>query len=307
MSVHDPIPVDAGRTIQVTAPCKINLTLDVGLRRSDGYHDLDSIVMTFSPSDALTIRVRPGRGILLRCDDTSLPTDSRNLVYRAAESFLFQAGLTNDTQVAIDLAKRVPIEAGLGGGSSDAATTLLALDRLFPGLLSFPALLDLGATIGSDVPLFLRPDQPSARLCGRGEQVVPLADPLPLLHGVLVKPEVGVSTKTAYALLDATVDRVSGEATRTLLATLRAGETLEAVGRALGNDFEEVVLPAFPPVAHAHQAVQSAGAVRALLCGSGSAVFGLARNREHARALVRALRGQFAWVKIAAGKADNRA
>jgi 4-diphosphocytidyl-2-C-methyl-D-erythritol kinase len=301
-----------GRWLRVLAPCKVNLTLDVGPRRADGYHDLDSVVATFSPADELTVRVRPGpRGVTLTCDDPSLPTDARNLVYRAARAFLAHFACDEAVEITVHLAKRIPAQAGLGGGSSDAAATLRALDRLFPQAATPDALLDIAAGIGSDVPLFLGPSDGGARLRGRGERIAPLPVALPALHGVLLRPGVGVPTGPAYALLDALPGRQPGDATGRLLAALQAGGGLAGLGAAMGNDFEAAVLPAFPPVAEAHRAAQEAGALRALLCGSGSAVFVLARDRDHARSLAKALHGRFPWVKLAtmtaAGAGDDDA
>ncbi len=287
--------------VRVLAPCKVNLALDVGARRADGYHDLDSIVATFLPADELTIRVRRGQGggITLTCDDPSLPTDERNLVHRAAGAFLARFAPGGAVEVSVHLAKRVPAEAGLGGGSSDAAATLRALDRLLPGAATRATLSDLAAGLGSDVPLFLG-GAGGARMGGRGERVTALPVALPALHGVLVKPGVGVPTGPAYALLDALPGRTPGGATGRLLAALRAGGGPEAVGAAMGNDFEAAVLPAYPDVARAHPAnVGAAGAVRALLCGSGSAVFGLARDRGHARASWPRRCAAASWVKLA--------
>lgn len=285
----------SGRALRVLAPCKVNLTLDVGMRRPDGYHDLDSLVAIFLPGDELTVSVIPGpRAVALTCDDPSLPTGDTNLAHRAATAFL-DCGRAEQV-VRIHLAKRLPHQAGLGGGSSDAAATLRALSHLLPDAVPPESLPELAASIGSDVPLFLAPHTRALHLRGRGESVTSL--PLPPLHGVVVKPFVGIATRDAYALLDALPGRTPGRATDRLLTTLHAGGDINAVGAALGNDFEAVVLPAFPAVADAHRLVSQAGAVRALLCGSGSAVFGLAQDRAHADALASHLGGRFPWVQI---------
>src|SRR5262249_27920258 len=164
-------------------------------------------------------------------------------------------------------------QAGLGGGSSDAAAVLRALAELYPGVAAPEALAELGAEIGSDVPLFLAGSS-LVRMRGRGEVVEPLALPLPPLYGVLVQPDIGVATADAYGLLDAMEDRRPGGATPSLLAALREGtETADDLAGFLANDFETVVLAHYPEVAAAYRAVREAGALRALLCGSGSAVF----------------------------------
>ncbi len=287
-----------------TAPAKINLTLDVFPRRADGFHDIDSIVCQISAGDEVSVLVRPAatgtRTVRLTCNVEGLPTDSRNLATRAGEAFILRfvpEGVGVD--VRIKLSKRLPWEAGLGGGSSDAAAVLRLLSDALPGAATPGDLRDLAATLGSDTPLFLL-DRP-VRMRGRGEKVETLPVALPVLHGVVVKPDVGVATVAAYASLDETESRMPGVATENLLHALQTGAASDAVAIAplLSNDFEQVVIPAHAGVAEAMNALLHAGALRALLCGSGAAVWGLARDREHARDLTRALVGAFPWVKMA--------
>lgn len=284
----------------LASPCKLNLTLDVGLPRPDGYHELDSLVVLLSAADELTVTVKPGpRAVKLivkdRRPDTvnaePMPKGGENLAHRAAQLALDTFAPGQELQVWINLAKRLPAQAGLGAGSSNAATVLRAIGEA----LSVPteALLPLAAQLGSDVALFLTPPASArgVRMRGRGELVEPVALELPKLYGVLVRPAVGVPTGPAYALLDALPDRTPGSATARLLA----GEPL---AEALSNDFEAAVLPAFPEVQAVHTALTEAGAVRALLCGSGASVFGLARDRAQALELVKTLAGKVAWLKL---------
>lgn len=281
------------------APCKVNLTLDVFAPRPDGFHDLDSVVMKFLPADELEVdwSYTPGEeGITLTCDDPNLPTNEKNLAYRAAADFMAAFEIQGTVQIA--LRKRLPYQAGLGSASSDAAAVL---DYLSEQLSHDSAKVwQVAAGIGSDVPLFL-----GGRLIhmqGRGERVESIHLPLPIYHGVIVKPHVGVPTPVAYRLLDAIPDRRSSNATQNLLSVLQSSPNdLQAIASALGNDFEAAVLPAFPEVAEAHRAITEAGALRALLCGSGAAVFGLAESAEHAGAMAQALRetDRFAWVEVA--------
>lgn len=283
-----------------SAPCKVNLTLDVFAPRADGFHDLDSVVVPFaSPADEVKVTLRAGpRSVRLICKSPDLPKGAENLAHRAASVFL-DAFLPEDAlTVYVKLEKRLPIKAGLGGGSSDAAAVLRALDSLLPGRADRESLARIAAGLGSDVPLFLF-DGP-VRMRGRGDIVEPLSEVLGPLWGVLVKPDAGVPTGPAYALLDALPSRVPGQATARLLDTLPSGPgDVEALGAALGNDFEAAILPAYPAVADAFAAVADVGAVRTLLCGSGAALFGLAHNREHAKEMTRQLAGRFPWVKMA--------
>jgi 4-diphosphocytidyl-2-C-methyl-D-erythritol kinase len=296
-------PTIEPREITLTAPCKVNLTLDVFPPRGDGYHDLDSVVARFAPpGDEIKVSIRPGaRRVMFICKDKSLPRGDDNLAVRAARLYLDRFLPGTDVTVYVKLEKRLPVQAGLGGGSSDAATVLRALSDLLPVPEADEATLrEVAAGIGSDVPLFLL-GAGLVRLRGRGERVEIVPGPaIAPLHGVIVKPTVGVPTGPAYALLDALPDRRPGDATPRLLAALATGSH-EEIATAMGNDFEAAILPHYPEIAEAHRAVRDAGALRALLSGSGSAVFGFARDRDHARELTRTLAGRFAVVKMAVG------
>jgi 4-diphosphocytidyl-2-C-methyl-D-erythritol kinase len=288
------------KALTLDAPCKVNLTLDVGLLRSDGFHDIDSAVAVFAPpADDITVRHTPGaaKGVLLICKHVpeGFPKGPENLAHRAATAFQEQFQIPGRVFVKLD--KRLPVQAGLGGGSSDAAAVLIALNRLTKAA-TLEQMHRLAAALGSDVPLFLQEGLP-VRLRGRGDVVEDLTHPLPTLYGVLVKPNVGVPTGPAYAALDALQDRTPGDSTPRLLDALAKGTGVRKLAPLLHNDFEEAVLPTYPEVAAAHRAVKSAGALRALLSGSGSAIFGLAESREHARTLVKNLYSQFPWVKMA--------
>jgi 4-diphosphocytidyl-2-C-methyl-D-erythritol kinase len=178
--------------VQLLAPAKINLSLEVRGKRADGFHEIETVMLPVSLADTLDIACA-GAGIAFTCSDATLPCDDTNLVVRAAK--LFFERTKNSSGVAIHLEKKIPHGAGLGGGSSDAATTLVALDALFDTRLGTPALSAMAAELGSDIPFFI---YRSAAVCrGRGEIVEPFAfaEKLPLL---LVKPAFGVPTPWAY-------------------------------------------------------------------------------------------------------------
>jgi 4-diphosphocytidyl-2-C-methyl-D-erythritol kinase len=287
------------------APCKINLTLDVfdKKERTDGYHNLDSLVVPFSePADELRIQIEPASDktcIILKCNDSHLPVDNRNLVYRAADAYLTH--IDKPFRIEIDLYKRVPTEAGLGGGSSDAAAVLRALNVYFNQAIDQSTLTVMAARLGSDVPLFLA--EKPVRMRGCGEIIEPLDFELPVIWGVLVHPGTGVSTARAYSLLDAVSNRQPGTSTEQLLSRLcdkknTSMNVNELLATGVSNDFESVVLAAYPNVAKAYEMIVNAGALRALLCGSGSAVFGLAQDIQHAQQLVDTLAGHFSFVMI---------
>jgi 4-diphosphocytidyl-2-C-methyl-D-erythritol kinase len=179
-------------TMKLSAPAKINLSLEVRGKRADGFHEIESLMVPITLADTLAIEPG-GTGIAFTCSDPGLPADDTNLVVRAAK--LFFQRMKIEPGVKIDLEKKIPHGAGLGGGSSDAATTLIALDRIFNTRLGREALAGMAAEIGSDIPFFV---YESAAVCrGRGEIVTPVAFPhrLPLL---LLKPEFGVPTPWAY-------------------------------------------------------------------------------------------------------------
>ena len=182
--------------LRIAAPAKLNLHLEVLGRRADGFHALESIFQTIALHDQVELRLQPAPGIALTCDDASLPADRGNLAWRAAAAFLARAPAAG---VAIALAKRIPHGAGLGGGSSDAATVLRGLARLLPDLWSAAELAALAAALGSDVPFFLVGG--TAHGTGRGEILSALPD-LPALPVTVLMPAVSLATPAVFKALD---------------------------------------------------------------------------------------------------------
>ena len=267
------------------AYAKINLTLDVGPRRPDGYHDIRSVMQTLALHDTLTVTRTPEHpGVVLEVtgdEAGDVPADASNLVVQAAvrlqKSAAARATLTADQSgLHILLEKRIPAQAGMGGGSSDAAAALLAVASLLDIHLSLRRLTELAATLGADVPFFL--DGGTALVEGIGEQIT-LLPPAPPFAVVVVKPPVGVSTALAYAALDADATRETGRATERWLT----GEETFA------NDFERVVLAAYQEIARAYSVLtwtdETGESFRPLLCGSGAALFCRASNEAAAERL----------------------
>ena len=252
------------------APAKINLSLRVLGRRADGFHDLESLMCPVSVFDTLDVTRRAAGGLEFVCDDATLPVGDDNLVVRAARLFGSTAGVEPHLRIA--LTKHIPHGAGLGGGSSDAATTLLALDRLFETRLSREALAEMAAELGSDVPFFIY--QSAAMIRGLGERVEPVAFPhaLPLL---LIKPPFGVPTPWAYSRWkDACeIPDVSYAA-----QTFPWGE--------LVNDLERPVFEKYIFLADVKRwLLAQPEAVGALMSGSGATVFAVLRSKEDAEPL----------------------
>ena len=270
------------------APAKVNLLLAVGEKRPDGYHDLVSVMQTVGVWDELTIRTHTDGGIALTCDNADLPADETNLCYKAAVKFFSYTGVTNDG-VSIDLKKVLPMQAGLGGGSADAAAVLRGLRRLYAPELPDAELEAMAADLGSDVPFCVRGGTVSVR--GRGERLETLPC-LPESWFVLVKPPLACSTGRMYGLIDEGRFYDSGaEQAEAMAAALDRGD-LPGVCGAMLNTFERV-LPPDSEIFAIRQRLLDLGALGAMLSGSGSAVFAVFDREDTARMAVGALRGTY--------------
>ena len=288
-----------GPSITLKSYAKINLTLDVLSRRHDGYHNLASVMQTISLADRVHVVRKESPGISLHCASGAAPEGPENLVWRAAEAAMHAGRCQSGLEIVLE--KRIPAQAGLGGGSSNAAAALLAVNRLLSLGLDISVLTRLAASLGADVPFFLTGGTASVR--GVGERVRALPD-CPPLWLVIVKPPVGVSTAAAYAALDAMPERQSARATRDMEAAIASGDRAKVVRR-MTNDFERVVLEQHLEVAMAHDDLLMARAVAVRLCGSGSAVFGVAEDEAHAHAIARLLRKKYAVVHVCRTLARN--
>lgn len=264
------------------AYAKVNLTLAVGEKRPDGYHEVVSVMQRVSLCDTLTAE-QTREGITLTCSDPTLPSGEENLAHRAASLFFRETGIAGGA--ALTLEKRIPSQAGLGGGSSDAASALLALRKLYAPALSDTELETMAAALGSDVPFFIRGGTQLAT--GRGEVLSPLP---PLTDGwfVIVKPTESFSTPAMYRRLDNLPPACTPP-----LPPLQGG--LPALAAGLFNRFEAAI-PAGSAVWDIKAQLAAYGALASLLSGSGSAVFGLFDTETAARAAVEALRP--AWPEI---------
>jgi 4-diphosphocytidyl-2-C-methyl-D-erythritol kinase len=261
-----------------SAPAKINLSLRILGRREDGFHEIESLMVPISLADTLEITRQDGAGFQFTCDDASLPVDDTNLVARAAKLFCATVGV--EPRVRIHLQKRIPHGAGLGGGSSDAAATLLALNTLFASELPLPALSELAAQIGSDVPFFLH--RSAATVGGRGEVVTPCTFPHELAL-LLLKPPFGVPTPWAYQRW-----RDSQE-----IPTVRYAPQEFAWG-SLVNDLERPVFEKYLFLAQLKKwLLGQPEAVGALMSGSGATVFAVLPAEENADALADRARAEF--------------
>lgn len=276
--------------LQLPAYAKVNLLLRVLGRRADGYHEIETVFQTISLHDLLTFETLADGRIELACTDPEIPSDETNLVHRAAVALRDFAG-ARDMGVRIVLEKRIPSQAGLGGGSSDAAATLRGLASLWDVGVGKAELVTLAARLGADVPFFLTGG--TALGTGLGTEVRPLAD-APSRALVVVTPGVKVSTAEAYKLLNAPA--LTKEGADVNLPISHAG--LDFSGSLRGvmrNDFERAVFGLEPEIARARDALRASGAEAAMLSGSGSSVFGVFENSGAAQSAARALASERGW------------
>jgi 4-diphosphocytidyl-2-C-methyl-D-erythritol kinase len=267
--------------LTVRAHAKVNLDLRVLGVRADGYHELRTVFQAIELHDTLVCTDTPGP-FTLRCRTPGVPLDADNLVWKAAAALWTALGRGGDIRdAAIQIDKKIPVEAGLGGGSADAAAALMALGRLWGGA-PITLLREVGATIGADVPFFLSGG--TALGLGRGEEIYPLVD-LPPHFVVIVRPPFGVSTAEAYAWYDE--DRTEGVRENREFQQLPVPWPSRAAQ--MINDLEPPVIRRHQEIAGLKVQLREAGASAAAMSGSGSAVFGLFRSRALAERAVKPL------------------
>jgi 4-diphosphocytidyl-2-C-methyl-D-erythritol kinase len=274
--------------VKIRAPAKINLSLRIVGRRADGYHLLDSVIVPISLYDELELRMirRKARGkladalIQIHCDHPAVPQDETNLVHRAAELIMKKGRKTEP--VRIRLKKNIPVGAGLGGGSSDAAATLVGLNRLLKLRFSTKQLERMALTLGADVPFFIRAKP--ARACGIGEKLR-LLPKLPRVWSVIVYPGFPVSTASVYRKLG---EKLTKSIVNTSIAT--SPKSFDELTRRLENDLEDVTLRGYPKIASLKRKLLRGGAPGVLMSGSGSSVFGIFASRKAALTVFRRVR-----------------
>jgi len=270
------------RSVRLPAFAKINLCLHVMGKRSDGYHELRTIFQAISLHDTLELSIDPGGAgqLSLSCNDVALPLGPDNLVWRAIEAIGPDIGFRGSISVQLD--KKIPVARGLGGGSSDAAATLIGMMRLTKSQVPLPRLMEIAASLGADVPFFLFGGR--ALAVNRGDEIYPLPN-VPKRTILVVSPrDIGVSTKDAYRW-------ISAELTKTAKPPKIWGFCAlcwSRQGGSLSNDFEGPVFSRYPRLGEIRDALLKRGAADAALAGSGSAVFGVFRNPAQARRTARA-------------------
>jgi len=285
--------------LEKKSPCKVNLLLNILGRRPDGFHELETVLHPVNLFDEIHFE-RGGNGIQLACDEPTLPVDSKNLIHRAADAFLKTAKIPDGVRIRLE--KKIPLAAGLGGGSGNAATTLLALNELFDRPLPTAKLTGLAAALGSDVPFFLQ-DRP-ALATGRGEKIEPL-DSFTALRGkafLLVYPGFGIATAWAYQSLARFPAALNSRQSRAqkLVALLQAGD-LRAASSEFYNSLEAPAFEKFPVLKLYEEFLRANGALAALMSGSGSTTFAIVETVAAGEALVEKFKSRFgnnSWTAV---------
>ena len=280
-------------TLLESAWAKVNLTLDVLGKRADGYHDLKGVMQAISIRDDIEIDVGTGKPWVLKCDREDVPCDERNLAWKAAQVYLDAMG-KDPNGLEIRITKRIPSQAGLGGGSADAAAVLRALNRHYGEPLSIGALAELGAQVGSDVPFCVICGTAVAE--GRGERLRKLPN-IPDCFFVVCKPDFSVSTPEMYRKLDEKGFHARPDHTAMESAIL-AGD-LGRIAQNLCNVFDPVVTEEHLELNYIKSIFNSYGSVGQQMTGSGSAVYCIVENFEYAAVICSMLRENYPQVYIA--------
>jgi 4-diphosphocytidyl-2-C-methyl-D-erythritol kinase len=278
--------MDMTGSLHLESPAKVNLRLEILKKREDGYHELRSVFQKISLHDTLHFSLKKEKGIFIVADHPKLPLGKKNLVYKAVQSMFKVCDYRGGVHIEIE--KKIPLGAGLGGGSSNAATTLMALNRLLEMNLSQKELMEVGLGIGADVPFFFL--KGAAIGSGIGERLK--KEELPSLWYVLIYPNFEVSTRWAYQHFVLTNQQFHFNLHRFL-------KTPEGISRILLNHLEEVVSKRYPQISLMKEYLLSAGALGALMTGSGPTVFGLfpeAKSAGGAYAKIKKLVGRKGWV-----------
>lgn len=272
--------------VSVRAYAKLNLSLDITGKRDDGYHIVEMLMQSVSLHDTVTVWDCRDGGIEVNTSGGEVADDETNIAYKAAQAFFAETGISNPG-VCIKIKKRIPLKAGMAGGSADAAAVLVALNRIFSAGLDESRLCDIGELIGADVPFCITGGTSMAR--GIGNILSPLP-PLPECYIVAAKPDEGVSTAEAYAAVDGFKGQLIRPDAVRMSEDICAGD-LRAVAAGLCNVFEQAI--DLPSCAAIKKTMLESGALGAVLTGSGSAVFALFEEKDDAEACRQALEESF--------------
>ena len=262
--------------VNVDAPAKINLFLDIRGKRSDGYHIVSMVMQSISLCDEITVSRTDDGDIKIVCSDENIPLDETNTVYKAVELF-FKETEKENKGIEIKIKKNIPTEAGLGGGSTDAASTLFGMNKIFDLGISQSKLMEMGLKIGADVPYCIM--RGTALAEGIGEKLTRLT-PMPHCWLIVAKPPINVSTKLVYESLDmggiSKHPDIDG-----IMDAIKRGD-VEGVAQNMGNVLEDVTIPLYPVIDSIKKQMLKNGAIGAMMSGSGPTVFGIFPDEQTA-------------------------
>lgn len=278
--------------LRLKSPAKLNLFLKVNKKRPDGYHDLTTLFERIDLCDDITLTLNKNGTIGISCSHPDVPSDSRNLVYKTAK--ILKDSLAVKSGVNIKIIKRVPVAAGLGGGSSNAATVLLGLNRLWRLKLSLKKMVEIAQKIGSDVPFFLY-DASWAIGTERGDRIKKLSLPVKLWH-VLVVAELKVYTSEIFGALNLKLTKPSTDV-NILRCALKKND-LPRISHLLLNDLETAIVQSHPNLLKIKEELENLGAVGVSFSGSGPAVFGLVESRQKAENFKKILKKRYSRVFV---------
>ena len=269
--------------ITVKAPAKINLVLDTLYKRDDHFHEVEMIMTTVDLADYITVKELATDKIVIKSDQYQVPLNENNLAYKAAKLFKDHFNIRKGVEIFIK--KKIPVAAGLAGGSSDAAATLKALKELWKVNCTLDELANLAEKLGSDIPFCVYGG--TALATGRGEIIKPIPSP-PKCWVILVKPRIGVSTKEVYQALDA--KNASHPDVKAMLNSIYA-QDFDGVCESIGNTLEDVTLKKYPVVAEIKNKLIQFGADAVLMSGSGPTVFALVRKEYKLKRIINSING----------------
>jgi len=272
------------KELTLWAAAKVNLYLNILGKRSDGYHEIESIMQSITLYDKLILKPLK-QGIKILSNKPDLPLDRENICYRTAEFFLQKTNLKQGLQIEIH--KAIPLKAGLGGGSTDAAATLWGMNKLFQLEVPLSDLTKWASFLGADIPFCLQGGTSLVR--GKGEILVPLP---PLKNGwlILLNPAIPISTSWVYENIK--IELTKKKLNAKLLAKSIRKEDLSGISKSLYNKLEEVVLERFPLIKLIKDEMEKAGVKGALMTGSGSTIFGIVENKEEGKDILNKLQGK---------------
>lgn len=272
-----------GMVLFEKAPAKINLSLDVLGKRNDGFHEVEMVMTTIDLSDRIELYTLKNDEIRVSLESRYVPNDERNLAFRAASIIKNKFNITYG--IHIKMVKNIPVSAGLGGGSSDAAAVLRGLNRLWELGLSMEELAQLGLEIGTDVPFCVI--NSTALVKGRGEIIERLPSP-PACWVVLAKPDLGISTRTVFQKV--VVDHLIHPNTNAVIQALK-NEDFKQLCDNLGNSLEDITLEMYPEVQRMKSKMRQVGALNVMMSGSGPTVYSLVKKESQAQRIYNGLRG----------------